>query len=275
MTADMTIMTTLPMRSADRRRRSLPLVAVVCLAMGLAGCATNGPTDTGSPSAGGSNRPLTQAEQDLRKQSNNYTSVVAGGIGMGAAVGCGLGAGVGLLSALLAPRENGNALGQAAVLCAAGAVAGGVVGGLDGYQTAKRRGDQQQELASIQKTTDAVKADNAKLEASIKTSRTVIDQTRARLTEAQARYKRNEITAAELNRERQRAEANVAALDKLINAAQKQRDQAANAASQMQASGPQATAELDAQIAESTTKLAELQKERDLLAQDINVGRIG
>lgn len=246
---------------------------LVCAALLLGGCASNGLSD--SPGSTSANDPgLTPAERALREQSNSYAGVVAGGVGVGAAIGCGVGAGVSLLGTFLG-GGRGNALGNAAVLCAAGAVAGGILGGIDGYKTAKERGDQQGQLAAIQKTTDALKADNAKLENSIRTARTVIDQTRDRLSKAQAQYKRNEITAAQLAQEQKRAQGNVAALDQLIQKAKQQRDQAVTASNTMQSSGPQATAALDAQIADNTAKLAELQKQRDLLAQDINVGRIG
>ncbi|SNB55679.1 hypothetical protein SAMN07250955_101496 [Arboricoccus pini] len=250
------------------------LALLLCAALFLTGCASTGvsdsPTDTSA-----SDPTLTPAERALREQSNSYTAVVAGGAGVGAAIGCGVGAGVSLLGAFLGSGRNGNPLGNAAILCAAGAVAGGILGGIDGYNTAKERGDQQGQLAAIQKTTDQLKADNAKLEDSIRTARTVIDQTRDRLSKAQAQYKRNEITAAQLARENSRAQANVAALDTLIQGAQQQRDQAVAAAKTMQSSGPQATAALDTEIANNAAKLTELQKQRDLLAQDIAVGRIG
>jgi hypothetical protein len=243
----------------------------------LSGCAS---TDTGGTKVagitlpplpamfgGGPEEPLTPAEQRLREDAQTFNKTVLGGVAYNAAIGATIGAIAGFL-------ESGGDMSETLKYAAIGTAAGGVYGAIDGYRTATKQEAARAQLREIEVMVDKVEAENARIEESIRTTDAVINDSRAKLASAQQRLARQEITAEQFERDVDGAQSNVAELDKLIAGIEGRRDEFSQVAEAMKKEGEDTT-QLDAQIAESSQKLAQLKSERDLLAQDLEVSRIG
>lgn len=250
-------------------------VAVLAVGLTLTGCMGAGP-DAGPGSFSvatlwngnqAADPALTPAEQRLREDANTFKKTVFGGIAYNALVGAAIGAAVGFL------RSNGD-LKQTATYAALGSGAGGVYGAVDGYRTAVKQEANRAQVREIKLMVDKVEEENARIEQSIQTSDLVIAETKGKIELAQQRLQKQEITVAEYEGDLRRAQSNVAELDKLIAGIQTRRDEFSSVAESMREEGEDTTA-LDAQIAEGTQRLAQLQTERDLLAKDLEVARIG
>ena len=255
-----------------RRMRSATIILAVTLtASGCASTGTNDPTPSGwsLPAVFGGEpaQPLTPAEQRLREDNQVFNETVLGGIAYNALLGAAIAGAYGLLS------SDGD-LGKAAIYAGIGAGAGGIYGAIDGYRTATKQEAARAQVREIDVMVDKVDAENARIEQSIQTTDIVIAETRAKLTEAQARLRKQEITAAEFERDLRHAESNVAELDQMIAGIEKRQAEFGSVADAMRQEG-QDTRQLQAQIAEGQQKLAQLKSERDLLAQDLEVNRIG
>ena len=155
-----------------------------------------------------------------------------------------------------------------------GAGAGGIYGAIDGYRTATKQEAARAQVREIDVMVDKVDAENARIEQSLETTDTVIAETKAKLAAAQARLRKQEITAAEYESDLRHAQSNVAELDEMIAGIEKRQQEFGSVADAMRDEG-QDTRQLRAQIAEGQQKLAQLKSERDLLAQDLEVSRIG
>lgn len=258
-------------------------VPVMIGSLGIAGCAsTSDPTQP--PVAGGPDAPpsgggffstlfgedeaeLTPAERQLREEATLFNQTVLGGILFNSAKGAALGALTGFL-------VTGGKLEGLIKGAAVGGGVGAVAGAIDGYRTAKRQEAARQQVREIELMVAEVEGENQRIEQSIRTTDMVIAETRANLQSAQDQLRRKEISAAEYERQRQRAQRNVAAMDELIDGVEQRRDEFSSVAQDMRKEGEDTRA-LDAEIAQSSARLAELKAERDLLAQDLEVGRIG
>ncbi len=255
-----------------RRIRSATFVLAVALT--LSGCASTGSNDL-SPSGwslpemfgGEPAQPLTPAEQRLREDNQVFNETVFGGIAYNALLGAAIAGAYGLLS------TNGD-LGKAAVYAGVGAGAGGIYGAIDGYRTATKQEAARAQVREIDVMVDKVDAENTRIEQSLKTTDTVIAETKAKLADAQARLRKQEITAAEFESDLRHAQSNVAELNEMISGIEKRQREFGEVADAMRQEG-QDTSQLRAQIAEGRQKLAQLKSERDLLAQDLEVSRIG
>jgi DNA repair exonuclease SbcCD ATPase subunit len=250
-----------------------PALAVLTIALTASGCASTGndtaPSSWSLPAVFGGEpeQPLTPAEQRLREDNQIFNETVLGGIAYNALLGAAIAGAYGLLS-------SGGDLSQTATYAAVGAGAGGIYGAIDGYRTATKQEAARAQVREIDVMVDKVEAENARIEQSIQTTEVVIAETRARMEEAQARLHRQEITAAEFERDLQHAESNVEELDEMIAGIEKRQQEFGSVADAMRAEGED-TSQLQAQIAEGAQKLAQLQSERDLLAKDLEVSRIG
>jgi outer membrane lipoprotein SlyB len=257
--------------------RAWPGVAPVLIALALPGCmgsdSSGGgilPTSLSAPSwlgGGEEAAALTPAEQRLRDDARTFNETVFGGIAYNAMLGAALGGVLGFLS-------SGGDLSQTATYAAIGGAGGGVYGAIDGYRTATKQEAARAQIREIELMVDKVEAENARIEQSIQTTDLVVAETRGKLAAARKKLANQEITAAEWERDVSRAEDNVAELDRLIAGVQERRDQFSSVAEAMRNEGED-TAKLETEIAKSTQQLAQLQSERDLLAQDLEVSRIG
>jgi hypothetical protein len=258
------------MREATRRMRQAAVLLAVTLT--ASGCAS-----TTDPKAGGfalpsflggqPEQPLTPAEQRLRDDNQVFNETVFGGIAYNALLGAAIAGAYGLLS------SHGD-LGKTATYAAIGAGAGGIYGAIDGYRTATKQEAARAQVREIDIMVDKVEAENARIQQSIKTTDTVIKETRAKLADAQARLNKQEITTAEFESDLRHAQSNVAELDQMIAGIEKRQQEFGSVADSMRKEG-QDTKQLEAQITDGTQKLAQLRHERDLLAKDLEVSRIG
>ena len=108
-------------------------------------------------------------------------------------------------------------------------------------------------MREIDVMVDKVEAENARIEQSIQTTDTVIAETRTKLAKSQARLRKQEITAAEFERDLRHAQSNVAELDEMIAGIKKRRKSSARSLDAMRSEG-QDTSALQAQIAEGERK---------------------
>ena len=255
-----------------RRMRSATIV--LAIASTVAGCASTSGKDPAPSSwslptvfGGEPEQPLTPAEQRLREDNQVFNETVLGGIAYNALLGAAIAGAYGLLS-------TGGDLSKTAMYAGIGAGAGGIYGAIDGYRTATKQEAARAQVREIDVMVDKVEAENARIEQSIQTTDTVIAETRTKLAELQARLRKQEITAAEFERDLRHAQSNVAELDEMIAGIEKRQEEFGSVADAMRSEG-QDTSALQAQIAEGQQKLAQLKSERDLLAQDLEVSRIG
>jgi chromosome segregation ATPase len=122
--------------------------------------------------------------------------------------------------------------------------------------------------------TEKVREENQQMEQSINTAETVVGENSSKIEQVKQKLQNQEITKAQAEAELQGYRSNIAELDKLIAGLQKRQDEYRQVAESIRNEGED-TSELDAQIAASTGRLAQLQSERDLLAQSLEVTRIG
>lgn len=257
--------------------RRLQRTGIAVAALAVAGCAGNdsgGTKVAGIPMpalpaflGGEPDPPLTPAEQRLREDARTFNATVLGGVAYNAAIGATIGAIAGFLN-------SGGDMSETLKYAAIGTAAGGVYGAIDGYRTATKQEAARAQVREIEVMIDKVEVENAKIEESIRTTDAVISETRAKLASAQEKLARQEITAAEFERDVSRAKSNVAELDKLIAGIESRRDEFSQIAQAMEKEGEDTT-QLEAEIAQSSQRLAQLKSERDLLAQDLEVSRIG
>jgi DNA repair exonuclease SbcCD ATPase subunit len=249
------------------------LGAALAASIMLSGCMGTGPDGSsgGFSMAGvfgtGQKPALTPAEQRLREDANTFNETVLGGVAYNAAVGAALGALVGYL-------HSGGDLKQMLVYSSAGIAAGGVYGLIDGYRTANKQEAARRQVREVELITDKVRAENDQIEQSIKTAETVVSETRTKAAEVEQKLQNQEITTVQAESELQNHRDNIAELDKLIAGLQKRQDEYKQVADSIRQEGED-TSELDAQIAASSQRLAELQSEREVLAQSLEVTRIG
>jgi hypothetical protein len=245
--------------------------AVLASSILLSGCMGTGP-DSGSFSMAGlfgtgQKQALTPAEQRLREDANTFNKTVLGGVAYNAMVGAALGAIVGYL-------HSGGDLRQTAIYSGAGVAAGGVYGLIDGYRTATKQEAARRQVHEVEVMTDKVMEENRQIEQSIQTAQAVVAENTSKIAEVEQKLQNQEITQAQAQAELQGYRSNIAELDKLIAGLQKRQDEYKQVADSIRQEGED-TSTLDAQIAESAQRLAQLQSERDLLAQSLEVTRIG
>jgi hypothetical protein len=152
------------------------IVALLCVAMTTAGCASN------QPEAG-----LTPEQNALRAQKANWNKTVLTGALAGAALGAGIG--------LAAGGANRGAVAGVAAL--AGLLIGAAAGALVAERNLKferRELDAEQRIAAAQESTQNLQARAATAEA-------LAAKDRARLDELDQQYRTNQITAAKYRAE--------------------------------------------------------------------------
>lgn len=212
------------------------------------------------------NGPLSPAESQLRSDAQLFNETVLGGVATNAAIGA-------VLGALLGAASGGGweAAGRGAAI---GGVAGGIYGLIDGYRVATQAEASRRQVREVTVVADRVEAENRQLESSIQATQSVIDQTSARLAQAKSQAQGGRISQAQLNAERARAGQNVAQIDEVIAGASKRQREYAQVAQDLRKDGEN-TAELDRQIREGQARLSQLKRERDILASEIDSGRVG
>jgi outer membrane lipoprotein SlyB len=234
------------------------------MALALAACQTTG----GDRAWKGDSDPQyvpTAAEKQLEQDNQIYNDTILGGAAQGAVTGALLGAVLGL-----ATGDYRYAL----IGAGAGAVGGGLIGGLDGYMVAKKQEAARKKVREIMLITEDVKKENDNLIRSIANMDVVIEQTRTNLDKARADYEAGTATVADVRRTEDRAERNLASMGDLIDGMESRNKEYEEIARSLKQKGEDTT-EIDAQIADARDQIAAKKKERDLLAQDLEQGRIG
>lgn len=151
---------------------------------------------------------------------------------------------------------------------------GGLVGGLDGYMVAKKQEAARAKVREIQLVTRDVEAENDRIAKSIANMDLVIGQTRTSLEQGRKDFKNGKINAVQAKKTEDRAKRNLTAVDGLISGMETRNKEYTDVSKQLKAQGEN-TAQLDKQIADARTQIERKKKERDLLAQDLEQGRIG
>ncbi|MBK1665459.1 hypothetical protein CKO38_16030 [Rhodospirillum rubrum] len=250
--------------------KSMRFVVVASFALSLAACQTTGDRNRfGSSGPAGSatsaDYPMTSAEKQLAEDNQIYNETIFGGAATGAVAGALLGALVGF--------ATGDAR-NAAIYAGVGAVGGGLVGGLDGYMVAKKQEAARAKVREIQLVTRDVEAENDRIAKSIANMDLVIAQTRSSLEQGRKDFKSGKINAVQAKKTEDRAKRNLTAVDGLISGMETRNKEYTDVSKQLKAQGEN-TAQLDKQIADARTQIERKKKERDLLAQDLEQGRIG
>lgn len=174
----------------SRLARCRPAALAAAALLALAACA----------STAEDGRPLTPAQQELRRQNERFNETIATGAVVGALA-------LGLLGALLAgPRDRGTG----AVI---GATAGAMMGAAAGHYLATRNeryaSREQAALARLQ----AADREAAEFAKTAQAAEQVAAENTARLRRIEARLARGEATAAELAAQRRAAERDLALME--------------------------------------------------------------
>ncbi len=237
---------------------------VVLMAVALAACQTTG----GRTSFAEQDKPqyaMTAAEKQLEDDNEIYNDTILGGAAEGALKGALLGAVIGL--------ATGN-LRNAMIGAGVGAIGGGVVGGLDGYMVAKKQEAARKKVREIMLVTEDVEKENDNLNRSIANMDVVIDQTRSSLEKSRADFKAGTATVADVRRTEDRVERNLASMGDLIDGMETRNKEYAEISKALKKQGEDTT-KIDAEIAKAKEQIAQKKKERSLLEQDLEQGRIG
>ncbi|HLO76549.1 MAG TPA: hypothetical protein VK196_08850 [Magnetospirillum sp.] len=219
---------------------------------------------------GGSDRPLTAAEQRMREQADTYNSTVA----EGALTGCAAGALAGVLVGALGggKKKGQNMLVDGAIGCAAGAVIGGGVGAYVADKQEKYANKEQQLDSMI----SDVRGENKRLAGLVTTTHQVIADDKARMDQIDRELASGKITMEQAKKKMAAVDDNRAYLDNTIKELNKRRDTYAEAAKQTASGTPRAKNEaMNAELAKLEKQISQLEAERDSLAQRRTVSRVG
>jgi hypothetical protein len=263
-----------PFRSGKVR-----VAIVALLAVALGACQTTNPltwvqssldtntpaaADDGSGGARGVQPALTPAEKQMQEDEQRFYSTLMGGAFVGALAGAGLGVAGCHLAGYRDTRLR-NCI-------AASTVTGGILGGVDGYVTAKREAAGRNELRALQATVADVKQDNEKLRSFISNSDRVLAEGRGRLAALNRDLAQRQITAAQAEEARQREERNIASMAKTLENAKQSRANYLSAAKQL-GGDPKSKRDLDAEIRQMNTQIAQLERNVSEYSKALAVSR--
>jgi len=226
------------------------LAASSALTLALVGCVATTPMPSGVTTTKASYSP---AEQRLRSEWKLFSKSNA--------QGCLAGAAAGALIGILASRNRS----RGALI---GATAGCVAGvGANAYVQSKRNQYQDNE-ARINAMIADVRADNAKYERYIDTSREVIAADRRKIERIKAAARGKEMSAAEMRAELARVEQNQNVNRKAVAKMKQEQDNWEEIARLEKAAGAD-TRKLEAEIGELEDKVATLEAEVELIDREI------
>lgn len=205
-------------------------------------------------------RNLTPAERRLRRDNQIYNETLLGGVAQGAIVGALLGAIVGLSSGKLENAAEGAVI---------GAAAGGVLGGLDGWRVATQQEAANKNVREIELATDKVVAENRAMQQSLDNIDVVIAATTRNLRSARAGYRASTVTLEEMRAREARARSNVAQTEELIEKLEDRQEEQEEIARSLRSDGYN-TREIDREIADTRREIQERERERELLAAELD-----
>jgi hypothetical protein len=230
---------------------SARLALLATLVMMVASCVTTNPLQWGQSGSEASAPQLSPAEKQLQEDEQRFYSTLMGGAFVGALAG----AGVGVAGCHLAGYKDTRLRN----CIAASTVTGGILGGVDGYVTAKREAAGRNELRALQATIADVRQDNEKLKSFITNSDRVLAEGRIRLAALNKDLAQRKLTAAEADEARQREERNIASMTKTLDSAKQSRANYLSASKQL-GGDPKAKRDLDAEIRQLNTQIAQLER---------------
>lgn len=198
---------------------------------------------------GANNRPLTPAEQRMREQADTYNQTIFEGGG-----------------------KKSTMLADGAIGCVAGAAIGGGVGA---YVA-----DKQEKYATKEEQLDSmitdVKAENQRLAGLVTATQQVIVADKARLDQIDKDLASGKITMAQAKEKIAAVDDNKAYLDNTIAELRKRQTNYADAASQTARGAPKSKVRaMNEEITTLEKQIAQLEAERDSLAQRRTVSRVG
>lgn len=223
-------------------------------------CAQPGGSGPSIFSSAESEQNLTPAERRLRRDNQIYNETLLGGVAQGAIVGALFGAIVGLSSGKLKNAVQGAAI---------GAAAGGVVGGLDGWRVATRQEAANKNIREIELATDKVVAENRAMQQSLDNIDVVIAATTRNLRTARDGYRANTVSLDEMRAREARARSNVKQTEELIEKLEDRQQEQEEIARSLRTDGHN-TREIDTEIAETRRQIRERERERELLAAELD-----
>ncbi|QQO55914.1 MAG: hypothetical protein N838_23780 [Thiohalocapsa sp. PB-PSB1] len=227
------------------------------LLSGLGGCTSTLPKAP-TAAASGNNGAVyasayTPAEQQLRKESNQFAKT--------SLQGCLAGAAAGALVGLLASRDRNKGL----LIGAAGGCAAGFA--TNAY-VQQKRGQYRNNEARVNAMIADVRADNQKLAGMISTTRQVIADDRQRIAKINAGIRNRELSASQARVELARVKENRRLLGNSIEQAEKKYEDWNQIAAMERQTGAN-TARLDSEIQQLKQKVVALEKEAELIDREI------
>lgn len=228
------------------------VASVVAIALLLGGCKTMDTQPSGS--GGGTQQAgtqLTPAEQQLRKDESQFNKTVIGGVATGALIG---GVGAAAVVAILGGDKKDVAKGAVA-----GAAVGGAIGGIDGYNKAKREQAANNELRAVEAAAADVRADNARLQALIDSSSTVLAEGKERLQKLRTDLAAKKLSTDQAVAARKREEANIESMKRSLAKAKETKEQYAQSAAGFKGT-PADKRDLTAEIERMDKQVAALEK---------------
>jgi uncharacterized membrane protein len=181
-----------------RLARCRPAAAALALAVGLAACAST--YDDG--------RPLTPAQQELRRQNERFNETIATGAVVGALT-------LAILGALLAGERD---RGTGAVI---GATAGAMVGAAAGHYLATRNERYASREQAAMARIEAAEREAAEFAKTARAAEQVAAENRARLRQLEAQVTRGQATAGQLAAQQRAAQQDLALMEGAIGNARK------------------------------------------------------
>lgn len=234
--------------------------SVMVLAIGLAGCQTTG-TSPGLKTAAGP----TTAEEQLQKDAEVFNDTVGGGVATGAVVGAVLGV---LLGAATGNSKNMVAYGLA------GAAAGGIMGGVDGYMTAKAQESSNNQVRMLASIKEDVEKDNNRLRQLLRSSNTVLAESKEKLDKIKEDVLLKKITLAQAEAERQTIQKNQTLMASTLKGLSERRDRYQEASAQIKSSGGD-TRQLDSEINQLQQQVSAMENMVSSLNTALEVSRVG
>jgi hypothetical protein len=212
-------------------------------------------------------REPTPAEKQLRDDAEAYNKVVLGGALVGAAAGAAIGA----VSCLFVDsRDRSSCAVQRAVI---GGAVGGIAGAVDGYYTAKKQQATQQKVREIDLVTRDVRADNARLQAFIRSSDTVLAESRTKLTQLNSDVAAKKVSIQQAKAERAQIEQNRDLMQNTLDNMKKSRDVYNQTSAKMPATAA-GKRDLDAEMKRLNQEIAVLEKNVVAMNSALSVSRV-
>ncbi len=234
--------------------------SVVVLAIGLAGCQT-----TGAPSEVKTSSVPTTAEEQLRQDAQVYNETVGGGVAVGALIGGLLGVALGAASG---DSKNMVRYGLA------GAAAGGIMGGVDGYMTAKAQENSNNQVRMLASIKEDVEKDNIRLRQLLKSSSSVLAESKEKLDKIKEDVQLKKITLAQAETERQNVQKNHALMANALKGLSERRDRYQETATKIKSNGGD-TRQLDSEISQLQKQVSSLENMVSSLNTALEVSRVG